>query len=236
MGSLYNHQMYNTDASGSLPSFGFMTSYYAQNGLVAFNSNESSENMDNIRSRKKRNKMSFTMKRIANTNLEVQSSYEQDEKLSSFACRADVIYKKILRDFRRYFINDFKEKTGYKDSKSDKLNAHVVQLLDSYINMVFGKELQFREEIMQTLGSLIFPNQNFSTSSDKKVKSKKEVNKIHDTLYKFSITKVDRLLEDRNVWFLLKFFLCDQANKQALIGVIKSMREVVSNRIWFNWK
>ena len=208
----YSSQAYAADVSAQFAPYGFMMPYYAQNGLVMMNGNESPDNIDCVRSRKKRNKMSFTMKRIQSAEV----PFEQDEKLSSFACRADVIYKKILRDFRRYFINDFKDKTGYKDCKSDKLSANVPQLLERYVDTVFGSNLHMRDDVVCTVGSLIFPTQNF-TMVDKKVKAKKDVNKIHDTLYKFSITKVDRLLEDRHVCFLLKYFICDQSNTRALI-------------------
>ena len=225
MNSVYNSQINSTNVCEPFPFLGFIQTSYTQNGLVGLNERESSENSDNIKSRKKRNKMSFTMKRI--TSITNKASYlkKQDEKLSSFVCRADVIYKKILRDFRRYFINDFKEKTGYKDSRPDKLNRDMTQLIENYIDMIFGKGLKFKDEIVQTLGSLIFPHQNFWIPSEKKVKSKKEVNKIHDTLYKFSITKVDRLLEDSSVCFLFKHFVSDQSNKQTLIE---------SSKVWEN--
>lgn len=210
----YNSQSYAADVAGSLSSFGFMLPYYTQTGLTANSRSESADNIDSVRARKKRNKMSFTMKRIPNADAAVAPV--NDEKLSSFACRADVIYKKILRDFRRYFISDFKDKTGYKDCKSDRLSANVPQLLANYVDAVFGSGVQHRDDVICTVGSLIFPSQQF-TMVDSELHATKAVNKIHDTLYKFSITKVDRLLEDRNVCFLLKYFVCDQSNTRALI-------------------
>jgi len=77
----------------------------------------SQEYFKETKTRKKRNKMSFTMKRIDKTKVIDMNPHEPTENISSFSCRADVIYKKILREFRRFFINDFIEKTGFKDYK-----------------------------------------------------------------------------------------------------------------------
>ena len=53
------------------------------------------QSLDDSKSRKKRNKMSFTMKKIPDSALnklnESQDNYKK--RLSSFSCRADVIYK-----------------------------------------------------------------------------------------------------------------------------------------------
>ena len=213
--AVYNLPAYGGCAFGSISQREFMIPRYAQNGLISYESRDPAQNIDFIISRKKRNQMSFTMKKIPSKNNDLFSIYGQEENVSPFAWRADVIYKKILRDFRRYFINNFKDKTGFKDTKSDSLDAKAYELLEIYVNTVFGKDLSFREEIIFTLGTLIFSN--FKTSDSKGRPEIKEVNKIHDTLYKFSITKVDRLLEDRSVGFLLKYFISDEDNKRAII-------------------
>ena len=213
--AMYNPQTYYGFEYISISNGESMIPRYAQNGLISYDSRDPAHSADFIISRKKRNQMSFTMKKIPSKNNDLFNIRGQDENISSFAWRADVIYKKILRDFRRYFINDFKDKTGFKDTKSDSLDAKAYELLEIYVNNVFGKDLSFREEIIFTLGTLIFSN--FKTSNSKGWPEIKEVNKIHDTLYKFSITKVDRLLEDRSVGFLLKYFISDEDNKRAII-------------------
>ena len=135
-GTLGDCQMYNTNVQGFFGQHWFTTPQSARNGFMSAQFNESSDNLELIRSRKKRNKMSLTMKKIVSNNpclsgmddeFKLSNSSNtngQDENISSFACRADVIYKKIFRDFRRYFINDFKEKTGYRESKSESLASN----------------------------------------------------------------------------------------------------------------
>ena len=63
------------------------------------------------------------------------------------------------------------------------------------------------DEIVFALGALLIPNQLGRTTIGTAKKTRKEITKIHDTLYKFSITKVDQLLNDRYVSFLLKHFI-----------------------------
>jgi uncharacterized protein YaaR (DUF327 family) len=66
---------------------------------------------------KKRNQMSFNMKKIDCTSFNYMDNQNSDagKQISSFSCRADVVYKKILREFRRFYISDFTEVTGIKD-------------------------------------------------------------------------------------------------------------------------
>ena len=167
------------------------------------------------------------MKRINNdaSKPNEHSVGDSPTSISSFACRADVIYKKILRDFRRYYINNFNEITGYKDSKRGKGKEFALQLLYKYVDTVFGQDMKNKDDIVFTLGSLIFPNNFCKTSLGKKKKSKKEISKIHDTLYKFSISKVDKLLEDKYVGYLMHYFLDQTENTRELISQSKVSEE-----------
>lgn len=170
------------------------------------------------KTRKKRNQMSFTMKRIDTQKLAQQeaSIVETDKNISSFACRADVIYKKILRDFRRYFINDFHKAIGFKSSKKNKSKTSLPQMLLKYVENIFGEDFEHKKEVAFSLGALIAPQQ-LGTNFLGEKKSKKEVNKIHDTLYRFSITKIDNLLGDWSVGYLLKHFVADTEYTNSLI-------------------
>lgn len=178
------------------------------------------------KTRKKRNQMSFTMKRIDTQKLAQQEVpiEETDKNISSFACRADVIYKKILRDFRRYFINDFHQVIGFKSTKKNKSKASLPQMLLRYVENIFGADFEHKEEVAFSLGALVAPQQ-LGTNFLGEKKSKKEVNKIHDTLYRFSITKIDNLLSDRSVGYLLKHFVADTEYTNGLIESSKISSE-----------
>lgn len=163
--------------------------------------------------------MSFTMKKVPEVHSQVSDSgsTKGDAKISSFSCRADVIYKKILRDFRRYYINDFQEVTHFKNCKN-KGREFVIRCLEQYSQKRFGKFAN-RNQVIFALGSLIAPAELTRANIGRYKKPRKEVNKIHDTLYKFSITKVDKLLDDKSVAFLLEHFILNSSVREDLIGL-----------------
>ena len=167
------------------------------------------------KTRRKRNQMSFTMKRINMEKLETQSSVK-DEAVSSFACRADVIYKKILRDFRRYFTNEFSKITGVKDPRKCKSKQELGEHLLKVTQQLFGEEIDSTEEVAFAVGSLICPQQMNCNILGRK-RSKKEAMCVHDALYKFSITKLDSLMDKKYIGYLLKLFVSDEENKRILI-------------------
>jgi tRNA U34 2-thiouridine synthase MnmA/TrmU len=73
-----------------------------------------------VKERKKRTDVSFSMKKIDKNKLrEINNSNSPSNKpISAFSCRADVIYKRVLRDFRRYFVNKFANFTKIVDLTS----------------------------------------------------------------------------------------------------------------------
>jgi hypothetical protein len=87
------------------------------------------------------NDMSFSMKKIdcASFNYMDNQNSIAGKQISSFSCRADVIFKKILSEFRRFYISDFTEVTGIKDlgKISDK---EVEETLLKYTDEVFSSE------------------------------------------------------------------------------------------------
>lgn len=199
----------------------------SQIGLLANGSENTlcgkiSDTLSNSKSRKKRNKMSFTMKKVPEVDIKVTECVPvstSNRKLSSFSCRADVIYKKILRDFRRYYMNDFMERTNFRNIRRGKSKEFIVQWLKNYCKDQFGQTVSDVDEVVFALGTLVAPSELSRTSVGKVKKSRKEINKIHDTLYKFSITKVDKLLEDKYVAFLLKHFILNSGWKEELISM-----------------
>lgn len=184
-------------------------------------SGASDEVFFDIKTRKKRNQMSFTMKRI---NLKKATEVVNDLNISSFACRADVIYKKVLRDLRRFYTQDLKNITGFKDFKKARKDRSFCEVLLQYAEKVLGLQGETMNNVAFALGALVSPQQLGSTFLGEK-KSKKDVNQIHDTLYKFSITKLDSLLNDVNLGYLLKHYIGNQENMQSLITSSKISAE-----------
>ena len=137
----------------------------ARNGLLKLNvENEVialiNDELSDSKSRKKRNKMSFTMKKVpeAHAKSSGDSSSKGETKISSFSCRADVIYKKILRDFRRYYINDFQEITNFKNCKKGQGREFIIRCLEEYSLKRFGK-IANKDQVIFALGSLVAPSE-----------------------------------------------------------------------------
>jgi hypothetical protein len=92
-----------------------------------------------IKERKKRTDVSFSMKRIDKNKLEEINSLDNasNKPISIFSCRADVIYKKILRDFRKYFFNRFVNFTQIIDFASVPKRQERESLLMKFVNAKF---------------------------------------------------------------------------------------------------
>ena len=81
---------------------------------------------------------------------------------SDLNIRYDVVYKNLLRDFRRYFYNDFNNKTLFikrkRRQKKSKLNTCIASYLES---TGIGEALEQKglnmESISFVFGALIYP-------------------------------------------------------------------------------
>jgi hypothetical protein len=171
---------------------------------------------------KKRNQMSFNMKTINFESFNYMENQNSDagKQISSFSCRADVVYKKILREFRRFYISDFIEVTGIKDLGKILDKEEVEEALLEYTDEVFPSETSNRNLIAYRLGSILIPLKMTGSIFDIH-KSKKDVLKVYDTLYKFSITKVDKMMQDKLVCLFMRHFLSIENNTQDLIEALE---------------
>jgi hypothetical protein len=171
---------------------------------------------------KKRNQMSFNMKTINFESFNYMENQNSDagKQISSFSCRADVVYKKILREFRRFYISDFIEITGIKDLGKILDKEEVEEALLEYTDEVFPSETSNRNLIAYRLGSILIPLKMTGSIFDIH-KSKKDVLKVYDTLYKFSITKVDKMMQDKLVCLFMRHFLSIENNTQDLIEALE---------------
>jgi hypothetical protein len=92
-----------------------------------------------VKERKKRTDVSFSMKRIDKNKLEEINNLDNSSNrpISIFSCRADVIYKKILRDFRKYFVNRFANFAQIVDLASVLKRQERESLLMNFVNSEF---------------------------------------------------------------------------------------------------
>jgi hypothetical protein len=171
-----------------------------------------------VKERKKKTDVSFSMKRIDKNKLCEMNNFDNpsNKPISSFTCRADVIYKKVLRDFRRYFVNQFANFTQIVDLTSVRKKRERENLLMDFVNSKFSVDLERKSEVAYCLGTLLSPkavSRNFFELR----KPKKDVFKIHDTLYKFSIKKVEDLTGDFAACILFDRFLSVDENVERIM-------------------
>jgi hypothetical protein len=167
---------------------------------------------------KKKNDMSFSMKKIdfESVNGPEKQNSNAGKLISSFSCRADVVYKKILREFRRFYLSDFIEVTGIKDLDKVSDKEEVEEVLLEYISEVFSSETSDRHLIAYRLDSILIPLKMTGNIYDLH-KSKKDVLKDYDTLYNLSISKIDKMMQDKSVCLFMRHFLSIESNTQDLI-------------------
>jgi hypothetical protein len=179
---------------------------------------EESKTQTNANPKKKKNDMSFSMKKIdfESVNSPEKPNSNAGKQISSFSCRADVVYKKILREFRRFYLSDFIGVTGIKDLGKVSDKEEVEEVLLEYISEVFSSETSDRHLIAYRLGSILIPLKMTGNIYDLH-KSKKDVLKVYDTLYNLSISKVDKMMQDKSVCLFMKHFLSIESNTQDLI-------------------
>jgi hypothetical protein len=123
---------------------------------------------------------------------------------------------KILRNFRRFYLNHFKEVTGVTDLASIKNKAAKEQELRNYVISEFGEQVQDIDDVAYRLGTVLAPKSVGWKMFDRR-KSNKDIFKVYDTLYKFSITKVENLMNDKSVCLLLDKFMSIEENVERLM-------------------
>ena len=168
----------------------------------------------------------------ANSSLKHHISfYNRREKTDPeyLSSRCDVVYKTILRDFRRYFINRFKQSSGPKKNKY-KFNSFETlfrRFWESVKNQHFPEETDC-DTISFYIGSLVCPqdiekhkvelkglDDTFTTGKSKKTSIKK-LYRVHDALYKFSMEKISNLMKDDIYYKLFKVYYTALLNNEIV--------------------
>lgn len=114
-----------------------------------------------------------------------------------FSNRGDIVYKFVLRDFRKFLIEDFNNKTRYVKKRRYKPNKFLIECLENYIDLKFTRIPESdRNDFMLKLGSICYHKTLartgwFAKEENSKTVSLKESNGFFmDNLYKFTLTKL----------------------------------------------
>jgi hypothetical protein len=84
-------------------------------------------------------------------------------KLENTKLRYDVVYKNLLRDFRRFYCQDFSENNEFVLMKKKFTKQSLFQAIKEYIKVhgliEFSQNTVNEEQLIFALGSLIYPKQ-----------------------------------------------------------------------------
>ena len=154
---------------------------------------------------------------VSDEEKSVESSNSEDYVPSSLnkkrrKKRRDVIFKQILREWRRYFQIQLQNYTGFISSKKARTDDYMYKCMEKFNIECLGKAGTFEDNFY--LASLLYP-QDLVRSIDCFLVSKdsedlenlrrtyrKSAQRIHDTLYKYSNDKLEYFVSKPEIWFL----------------------------------
>lgn len=142
---------------------------------------------------------------------------------SQFSTRCDVVYKKLLRDFRRKLMTEFNQETNYPKNKRFKDETYIVQCLVEFVSVClpriysarledFGMDsIESIEKAAITLGSMLYPKDMRKIAHHpiitKHFPDEEErvgyTTKFHEALYCFSMQRVTDFLKNKYICFML---------------------------------
>jgi hypothetical protein len=124
--------------------------------------------------------------------------------------RYEVIYKNTLRDLRKYFSTNFNSTTEWPPKSRDP--TVILKVLKAYTANAFSNELLVRhgvtrDELAFCMGSLIKPKQMINCSQRQSPEIHASVVKIYYYLYKFSLQRLQELLDSKAMVLIMCHYL-----------------------------
>jgi len=125
-------------------------------------------------------------------------------KAKKFGDRPDVIYKTILRSFKKYYLNDFNEVTDYKKKKRRNLHHdYLIEMTANYVNEKFTNCPY--DDLNLFIAALV--QQKIPESLENNERLMELSKTVSEVLYRFNKSKMTHLLLYQEFSFLLKKFL-----------------------------
>lgn len=154
-----------------------------------------------------------------------------DNETGLLATRCDVVYKTILRDFRRYFLDEYK---AFKSICKQDWGS--TQSLVRFTSKIYPeKSVKEVKELSLDLGCLLFPKelvkdqkalkeiQKVGTFGEEIETIQFEIMRIHGFLYKFSIDKIEECFQ--NISLCELFLTYVEATRETRIGLNPTMKK-----------
>ena len=204
----FTEKNYNRERSNSLTTIKDDFSPIINNAKIDFNLRESQQ--QNLKSKQ--------LNELPPTNNKAKLSKAVltfDSANGELATRWDVVYKTILRDFRRFYLDDFKS-SQYSETVKIDLGDSLLE----YTKSVFKSEASSAQKAISiSLGCLLFPKQIIKDSKLLKYltlsnhfggqgnDTKNKIMQIHGFLYKFSIDKIEECFKNKSICSLFLHYI-----------------------------
>lgn len=125
-------------------------------------------------------------------------------KPKRFGDRPDVIYKTILRSFKKYYLNDFNEVTDYKKRKRRIANqAFLIDMTEHYVRQKFS-DSPF-SDLGLFIAALVQPKLPEALDNNERLQELSKA--VCEVLYRFNKSKMNSLLRYPQFAYMLKNFL-----------------------------
>lgn len=163
-----------------------------------------------------------TSKRILNLN----AVKFKLTNLRTSAIRYEVVYKNLTRDMRKFFSKDFNLDTSFIKGKRKNSGPFFIKCIKAYISERM-QDLEIllgvsEEDLVFHLGSLIYPKEIIRLYAQDNTKNK-DVLMIYNYLYKFSLERLQKLIN--NPCLILLFTKYLMVNGYSRINGNKSMQK-----------
>lgn len=111
--------------------------------------------------------------------------------------RYEVLYKNILRDCRKYYLDLLVEEVGFKTNKSDYSRGLYSKQIKVLVQLSGISEIAIKanvkvSDVEETLKRLIFPRELIKELRVHDQSKKNKIRALYDTLYNFSLQKLNQ--------------------------------------------
>lgn len=149
--------------------------------------------------------------------------------------RYEVVYRTLLRRFRKFFNQQFDKKTRYKSLKRYRTNKYFIECVSQYVKDMFSE--RYSQKLVFSLAHLIYPNiliknldelkKTYSSLPRFLAKQKREGMQINDILYDFTFTKMKLLFTNKQYSYFFRYFV-DQNQAEFKNDELYASQEMVN--------
>lgn len=162
----------------------------------------------------------------------IEESKEADplsgQRQGELSQRRDVVFKTIIRDMRKFYIEDFNKCTSYVKRKRYKRKDFYLTCVDEYINVEHIHEASLKngrpiKDFNIYCGALIYPKELEKILTKKS--HKKTTEEVYESLYKFSLGKMKSLLMKDAIFNLFMTYYNSEIKHGDRLNINKTMKK-----------